>query len=251
MDIADEIKLRCVLDKTKPSFIVHVAALSNVEKCEIERDLAYKNNVLPVKILTEWAKENDATMLFISSDYVYDGGRGKFTEDDQALPVQYYGLTKLQGEDIVSKLKKHIILRPTVIYGWDLDGMNFFMQLFRKQKDKQEMKVPVDQINNPTFVNDLCELIVKILKTPDKYGIFVSTGPESMNRYEFGLQLCDSMGWDKELLKPVQTLEFGQLAKRPLNNSTSSEKVCRMFNFDFNDLKTNLEIIKNQIENNL
>lgn len=250
-DIADETELRRILDKVKPAFIAHVAALSNVEKCETEKELAYKNNVLPVKIMAEWAKENDVTMLFISSDYVYDGGKGNFTEEDPANPVQYYGLTKLQGEEIVSQLEKHIILRPTVIYGWDPDGLNFFMQLFRKQKDRQEMKVPADQINNPTYVKDLCGLIIKILKTPGKYGVFVTTGPEIMGRHDFGSRICDYMGWNKELLKPVKTSEFGQVAKRPLNNSTSSEKVCRLFDFNFNSLEKNLEDIKNEIENNL
>ena len=251
VDLTDEIKLRKVLNKIKPAFIVHAAALSNVEKCEDEKDLAYKNNVLPTKILADWAKENNATMVFLSSDYVYDGVKGNFTEEDPINPIQYYGLTKLKSEEIVSQLKKHIILRSTVIYGWDPDGMNFFMQLFRNQKEKKEMKIPIDQVNNPTHVGDLCELIIKIIKTPGKYGTFVSTGPESMNRYEFGLRLCEYMDWDKTLLKPVETKLFGQIAKRPLNNSTSSGKVCKLFGITFNDLKKNLKIIKNQIDINL
>lgn len=247
VDITDEIKLREVLNKIKPSFIVDTAALSNVEKCEVEKELAYKNNVLPTKILSEWANKNDATMIYISSDYVYDGVKGNFTEEDFVNPIQYYGLTKLKSEEIVSKLKKHIILRPAVIYGWDPDGMNFFMQLFRNQKEKKEMKVPVDQVNNPTYVGDLCELIVKIIKTPGKkYGAFISTGPESISRYEFGLQLCDYMGWDKNLIIPTETKYLGQNAKRPFNNSTNSKKICKQFSFKFVSLK---DLHWNQIMN--
>jgi dTDP-4-dehydrorhamnose reductase len=237
VDITDEIKLREVLDKIKPSFIVHTAAMSNVEKCETERNVAYVNNVLSTKNLVEWANDNDATMIFLSSDYVFDGIKGNFTEEDSANPIQYYGVTKLEGERLVFQLKKHIILRPTVIYGWDPDGMNFFMQLYRNQKEKKEMKIPIDQMSNPTYINDLCELIVKILKSPGIYGTFIATGPESMSRYELGLKLCNYMGWDKKFILPVETKNFGQHAKRPINNSTSSKKICKQFLFKFTNLK--------------
>ncbi len=249
VDISDEKTTIEVLDEFRPDQIVHLAALSNVEKCETERGLANRQNILPVKILSEWARKNDKKIIFISTDYVFDGVKGNFDEGDSENPLQYYGQTKLEGEKIVSSLPDYIILRLTVIYGWDPGGMNFFMQLYRNQMAQKEMRAPIDQISNPTFVVDLCNLIKKIIETENKSGIYIATGSESVNRYEFALKICDFMNWDKNLLIPVKTSELKQIAKRPLNNSTISQKVCETFNFKFNNFIHNFHLIKKMMEN--
>lgn len=237
-----------VLERYNPDQIVHLAALSNVEKCETERKLADEQNILPVETMTQWAKNSGKRIIFISSDYVYDGGKGNFSELDPENPIQYYGEKKLEGERIVSSLEKYAILRPTVIYGWDEDGMNFFMQLYRKQKSKETMKVPTDQISNPTSVLDLCRLIKKVVERYDTVGKYIATGNESINRYEFALKICELMNWDKQLVVPVETKELGQKAKRPLNNSTINKLVAHEFGYLFNSIENNLKVIKKQIE---
>ena len=246
-DICDEMRLRDALNAFKPNVIIHLAALSNVELCEKDRELAYRNNVSPVQILTDWVKGNNARLIFISTDYVYDGIKGDFTEEDAENPVQWYGETKLEAEKIIATLKNFVILRPTVIYGWDPDGMNFLMQLYKNQMNKKAMKVPSDQISNPTFVADLCHLMLKIIEVPDLNGKYNATGPESMSRYDFALIICEYMGWDKNLLIPVKTANLEQVAGRPLNNSTVSKKACELFGFHFNDLDYNLKSIKDDV----
>lgn len=236
IDVSDEKMLTEVLNEFNPDQIVHLAALSNVEKCEIERGLADRQNILPVKILSKWAQKNDKKIIFISTDYVFDGVKGNFDENDPENPIQYYGKTKLIGEKIVSALKKYIILRPTVIYGWDPEGMNFFMQIYRNQKDRKEMKVPSDQISNPTYILDLCELIKKALNS-EVSGKFIATGNESMSRYDFAIKICKFMGWDKDLIIPVDTKSLGQVARRPLINSTISKAVCEKFQFKFSNFE--------------
>jgi dTDP-4-dehydrorhamnose reductase len=246
VDISDKTALNKVLGNFQPDVIVHLAALSNVEKCETERELTDKRNILPIKTLTAWAAENNKKIIFISSDYVYDGGKGGFDENDEVNPVQYYGQTKVEGEKIVSTLKDYIILRPTVIYGWDPSGMNFFMQLYRNIKDGKTMRVVTDQISNPTFVLDLCRLIKKAIMS-NVVGKFVSTGNEIFGRYDFAVKICEFFGWDKNLLVPVDTVSLGQVAKRPLNCSTINKLAVEKFDFNFNNLEHNLEIIRGQI----
>lgn len=245
-DISDEIALNRVLNNFQPDVIVHLAALSNVEKCEMEKELTDKRNILPVKTLSVWASENEKKIIFISSDYVYDGVKGGFDENDETNPVQYYGQTKVEGEKIISTLKNYVILRPTVIYGWDMDGMNFFMQLYRNIIDGKTMRVATDQISNPTFVLDLCRLIKKII-TSDAVGKFVATGNETFGRYDFAIKICDFFGWDKNLIAPVDTVSLGQVAKRPMNCSTINKSAVEKFDFNFNSLEHNLEIIRDQI----
>lgn len=246
--LSERKRIKKTLDFFKPDTIIHLAGLVNADICEKERKLAYKSNVLSTKNLTNWARRNNARIIYISSDYVYDGVKGNYTEEDTENPLQYYGQIKLECEKIVSTLEKYIILRPTVIYDWDLEGVNFFMQLYRCQMNKEKKRVPIDQISNPTFGLDLCNLIKKIIEKPNPpNGKYIATGEESFGRYEFAVKIFDFMGWDKNLLIPVKTSELEQIAKRPLNNSTSSKKVCKTFDFNFNNLNYNLGLIKKYI----
>lgn len=250
VDISDTGELDNALNILKPEIIIHSAAYSYVDGCEMNKDLAYKINILPLNIIVNWSKLNNARLLFLSSDYVYDGIKGKFTEKDKENPLQYYGQTKLDGEKIIiSNLKNYIILRPTVIYGRDPEGMNFFMQLYHSHVGGKKMIIPIDQISNPTFILDLCDLIKKISKKPESEGVYIATGKESIGRYDFALKIFQYMGWEKELLIPEKTEKISQAAKRPLNNSTDSSKVCRDFDFQFKNIDYNLGLIKDQMRN--
>lgn len=245
-DISDEELFDKILNSFNPDVIVHLAAVSNVEKCETDIFLADKNNVLPVKKIVQWIGDKDIRLVYVSSDYVFDGVKGDFTEKDVENPIQYYGKTKLMGEKIVSSLKSYVILRPTVIYGWDPDGMNFFMQLYRNQKAGKTMNVPADQISNPVSVLDFCALIKKIL-TNDIVGKFIATGNQKFSRYDFALNICNYMGWNKNLITSVNTELLNQIAKRPLNNSTINKFIVEKVDFKFNSLKESIETIKHQM----
>ncbi len=253
VDISDPVALNEVLETWKPDQIVHLAALSNVEKCEVERGLAYAQNVKPVETLTTWANTYNKRIIFVSTDYVFDGEAPAdgFTENDTERPLQYYGETKLQGEHIVSTLQQYVIVRPTVIYGWDRDGMNFFMQLYRNQRDKKTMNIPTDQVNNPTSVVDLCHLLEKIIQRDDVVGTFIATGNETFGRYDFAVQIAEHMGWDTHLLLPVSTQQLGQVAKRPLHNVTSNKKVVQESSFSFASLDQHVTEIREQMKKHI
>ena len=247
VDISDVDLLTNVLNQFNPDEIIHLAALSNVEQCEAAPELARRCNILPTETLVAWADKNNKRVIFISSDYVFDGGKGNFNEDDQENPIQYYGKTKLEDERLVSTLKNYVILRPTVIYGWDPGGMNFFMQLFRNKQTGKKIKVATDQISNPTFVLDLCALIGKVLHS-NLSGKYITTGNVALSRYDFSLKICEYMGWNSDFIIPVKTSLLGQIAKRPLNNSTCNDRVVENFGGIFGDLEKNLDMIKLQID---
>jgi dTDP-4-dehydrorhamnose reductase len=249
LDLSDKQKLAEILNLELPKVIIHNAAYSNVEGCEADKDKANVNNVQAVKNITDWASQNNARVIFISTDYVYDGSKGNFTEADLEHPIQYYGQTKLEGEQLVNKLKNYVILRTTVVYGWDETGKNFFMQMYRSQKNKQTISVPVDQVSNPTSVVDLVAAIKRVvIDFPDISGTYITTGPEAMSRFEFASHICGYFNWDKNLIEQKLTSELGQLAKRPLNNSTVNTKFCEIFNFKFRSLNENLAEMKKFIK---
>jgi len=243
-DISDADALTGILNHYVPDQVIHLAALSYVEKCEQEHDMADAHNIVPTRVLVEWCRAHDARMIFASTDYVYDGTTGNFDEQDEPRPLQYYGETKLRGEQMVASLTKYVIARPTVIYGWDEDGMNFFMQLYRNVKEGRRMNVPVDQISNPTSVIDFAHVLQKIVEQEDVSGTFVTTGSESFSRYAFAQKIARAMSWSTDILQPVETKDLGQVAVRPLNNSTNNALVCDTFGVSFRSLEENLQDIK-------
>lgn len=245
-DVSDK-KIRDYLKSVKPRVIVHLSALSNVEKCEVDKDLAYKSNVISTRNLCDYCIENDCLMIYMSSDYVFDGVGENFNENSPVRPVQYYGQTKLEAEGLVVKLKKYFILRPTVVFGWDPEGMNFFMQLLRKLKAGEVMNVPDDQISNPTYVLDLCQAIKKLIINPPQSGIYMSTGPESCSRLDFARMIAMEFSLKQELIVPKKTVELHQLARRPLNNSTNSSLLYREIGYKFHNLRESFSAIKELI----
>jgi dTDP-4-dehydrorhamnose reductase len=245
-NLTDEKKIKDFIKTIRPDIIIHTAALTNVDYCEIHREEAYNSNVETTKNLIDSLENQKTKFIFISSDYVYDGIKGNFNEESQVNPLNYYGETKLEAEQIVKKYKNYLILRSTVIFGWDEGGKNFFMQLFNNQKNSKQMKAPIDQYGNPTYINLFIDIISKsILK--NLTGTFIATGPENINRYDFGLKICDIFDFNKKLILPIETKSLGQVAPRPLNCGTDSGKIRKVLQMDFPSLKESLINLKSSI----
>jgi dTDP-4-dehydrorhamnose reductase len=247
-DISDRKQIEDYLEQIKPNKIVHFSAFSNVEKCETEKDYAYKSNVIATKNLCDYCRRHNCMVVYISTDYVFDGVDGNYSESSPTNPIQYYGVTKLEGEKLVAKLKRFIILRPTVVFGWDPMGMNFFMQVMRKLKAGQELYVPDDQISNPTYVLDLCQAITRIIALPPGNGIFLSTGPVAYSRFNFAKIIAKEFSLNEKLIIPKKTSEMSQIAKRPLNNSTNSSLLYGSIGYTFESLSDNFRSIREMMQ---
>jgi len=246
VDITDRKKIENLIKATRPDIVIHTAALTNVDYCETHREEAYNINVKGTKNLIDSLKNREAKFIFISSDYVYDGLKGNFNEESPTNPINYYGKTKLEAEQIVRRCKNYLILRPTVIFGWDERGKNFFMQLFRNQKDNLPMKVPIDQKSNPTYINLLVEIIYKSIPK-NLTGTFIATGPETISRYNFALKICNIFSFNKTLIMPVKTKNLNQIAPRPLNCGTNSSKIRKSLGMNFPSLEENLLELKSSL----
>lgn len=237
--------------KIRPDAVVHCAKITkSVDYCEENKEECYKANALATKNLVNAVRmyRPDAKFVYMSTDYVYDGKRGNYTEEDPVNPVNYYGWTKLEGENFVKGLDNYLILRTTVVFGLHPGGNNFFMQLLAKQEKKEEMSVPTDQINNPTYIHLLTEIIAQGIKK-DLRGIYIATGPQPLSRYDFALRIADKLGFDKRLIKPVPTSALKQAAPRPMNCSTNPSKIQRDLAWKFPPLEESLEHLKKEVEN--
>ncbi len=237
------LKIFEILDIINPNIIMHCAALSNVDFCEEHRAEAIMTNIIGTHNIVSWAAMHHAKIIYISSDYVYAGETDGYNEESETKPVNFYGEIKLISEKLVSEISGSVILRPTVVFGYDIGGNNFLMQMLSL---KEKRKIPRDQWSNPTDVRILCDYVREaIIKNIE--GTYVATGPETLDRYSFALLIADVFGINKELLQPVVTETLHQKAKRPLHNGTDSSRIRSLISYSCPSVRTSLEDIKKKL----
>lgn len=215
LDITDKLQIDNLVNKIKPDIIVHSAALANVDYCEEYQEESLKINVEGTKNIAKAGKNINSKVVFISTDYVFDGKNGPYSENDIPDPINFYGKSKLDGENIIKELEDFLIIRTTGVYGIESAGKNFVVRLINENKSGNTVKVPIDQYGNPTYSDNLGEVIVKLIEN-NKKGIYNVAGTETINRYEFALKIAEVFQLDKKLIKPVETSELNQKADRPL-----------------------------------
>lgn len=210
-----------------PDVVIHCAAYTAVDKAEDEPELCYKVNVSATKNIAEICKKIDAKMLYISTDYVFDGTKEGFYEiDDKPNPMNVYGETKLLGEEAVQKiLDKYFIVRISWVFGEH--GNNFVKTMLRLGAEKKELNVVADQYGSPTYTVDLAPLLVEMIKT-EKYGIYHATNEDVCNWAEFAEMIFKIAEMDVKVSR-IMTSEYPTKAKRPLNSKLS--KICLEKNF--------------------
>lgn len=224
LDVTDLKNINNVFSKIQPDIVIITAALTNVEYCETNREETYKINGLGIENIVKVCKKNKCRVVYISTEYVFDGISGPFDEIDRVNPINYYGETKLLGERIIQKeIQDYLIARTTVVYGWNLDSKNFTMQLIKSLSENINMRVPKDQISSPTYCPNLSEMI-KECCDKDIKGVLNLAGADVIDRYTFAIKAAEILELNKELLIPVTTKELGQIAKRPLNAGLKVEK---------------------------
>jgi len=218
-DITDREKIKKTVYDFCPDFIVNTAAYTNVDKSESEREIAWKINVKAVEYLSEAARTIDAHLIHISSDYIFDGKSGPYSENAIPNPIGYYGRTKLASENALRISGcSYTVLRTNVLYGTAPSGRPDFVKWAVKSlRDGNEIRIVTDQINNPTFIDDLVQAISKISEF-NKSGIYNIGGCEFLSRYDFTLMIADFFKLEKSLIKQIKTDELNQPARRPLKS---------------------------------
>lgn len=216
-----------LIKQLNPDYIVHTAALTNVDYCETHKEEAYKINVEGTRNVVEASKEIGAKLIYISTDYVFDGEGGMYKEDDRTNPINYYGKSKLDGESVtVNTCDNYIIARISVLYGLN-PKLNFVTWALQELKDGNEIKIVNDQFNTPTLADNLAELILELIKN-DATGIFHASGSERINRFDFVLKLAEVFDLKKKLIKPITSNELNWIAKRPKDSSLDVSKISEI-----------------------
>jgi dTDP-4-dehydrorhamnose reductase len=177
-DVSDEVQVRAAFEKVRPDVVVHSASLTDVDKCELNRELAWKTNVAGTEYVAEAAGRNRAFLVYVSTDYVFNGQKGCYSEDDKPDPVNYYGVTKLEAERVVEdRLETYCIARASVIYGSTpaAGKINFALWLLNKLRAKERVKIITDQWISPTLNTSMADMTLEIVERR-LTGIFMFLG---------------------------------------------------------------------------
>ena len=222
LDITNEDAVKKMIREYRPSVIFHCAAYTAVDKAEEEQEKCYQVNVLGTKYLTEAAKEVGAKIIYISTDYVFDGTKeGFYQVEDKVNPVNYDGKTKYLGENFVSKYENHIIVRISWVFG--INGKNFIRTMLNLAESHKELNVVCDQIGSPTYTKDLAGLLVNMFLSNVK-GLYHVTNEGYCSWYEFA-EFIFKESRKKVKVHPMLTKDYKTIAKRPLNSKLSKESL--------------------------
>jgi len=229
MDLTKEVQVKKVIKDYNPDVVIHCAAYTSVDKAEDERELCYAVNVLGTRYVVEACKDIDAKIVYISTDYVFDGeGDRPFEITDKPNPINFYGQTKYEGELEVQKLlDKYFIVRISWVFGGH--GNNFVRTMLRLGEERDEISVVADQIGSPTFTYDLAELLVEMIKT-GKYGIYHVTNEGYCSWYEFACEIFKQAGIDIKV-NLIKTKDYPTKAKRPKNSRLYKNSSTKLRNW--------------------
>lgn len=247
-----------IFDEVKPDVVVNTTALHNVDYCEDNKDSATMVNTDAVRYLYENSEKFGSRLVHISTDYVFDGKKNSpYSENDEALPLSYYGKSKLDGEKILEG-SSHVVVRPSVVYGWtplELAGtasssgkpMNFAIWLLTKLNKGESLKIVTDQFASATLADSLAESILQIVPY-SKSGLYHVSGLSCESRYDFAVKLAEKFGYDVSLISQTTSSGFVQKAKRPSYSCLACEKATKEFGLKLLTTDKALDIMKSQVE---
>lgn len=226
LDITDQKQVLDLFSRLKPDVAVHTAAETSVDKCETWKELAWKINVEGTRNVAAACTEIGAKIVYISTDYVFDGEKGLYIEGDIPNPINHYGITKLEGENQVEKLcKNYVILRTSVLYGWHPWKRNFATWIINSLKQKKEISIAEDHYNTPTLADNLAEITTEAVQK-DLQGLYHASGSQRISRYKFAQQIAKTFNLDHSLIKPIKMKQItAWIAKRPKDSSLNINKI--------------------------
>jgi dTDP-4-dehydrorhamnose reductase len=225
LDISGKEQVAEAFKTIKPDVVVHAATLTDVDKCETNKELAWKVNVEGTKNIADAARSTGSFLIYISTDYVFNGEKGRYKETDNPDPINYYGLTKLKAEEIVQTRPEYFIARPSVIYGSTpaAGKVNFALWLIETLRKGARVKIVTDQWNTPTLNTSLAEMTLEVIERR-LTGIYHLCGATRVSRLEFAEQIAETFELNKGLIDSVLSSQFMWPAKRPMDSSLDTSK---------------------------
>lgn len=251
LNIVDGANLEAVFDQYRPSVCINAAAYTAVDKAETERDLAMQVNANAVGFLAAQCRKYNARFIHVSTDYVFDGTANRpYTEDYLVNPVNYYGVTKLMGEQrALESNSDSIIIRTSWVYS--SFGKNFVKTMLRLMKERESIGVVNDQRGCPTYAADLAEAIIQIIPSAEgKGGVYHFSNAGIITWYDFAFSINELANLGCEV-KPITTADYPTPAKRPAYSALDTRKIQTTFGIEtknwMKSLKACIELLRKEV----
>jgi dTDP-4-dehydrorhamnose reductase len=246
VDITNEKEVKEKLFKISPDFIINTAAMTNVDACENDREACYDLNVNAVQYLTAICSEIKAHLIHLSTDFIFDGEKGNYSEDDVPNPLNYYGETKLLSEKILQNSTiNYTILRTILVYGLvhDMSRSNIVLWVKESLENQKEITIVDDQFRAPTYVEDLA-VSCKVSIDKKATGVFNISSSHLLSVYEIAQEIAAVFQLDKGLIKPISSSTLNQAAPRPPKTGFNLSKTNRVLDFYPKTFKEDLQRFK-------
>lgn len=251
IDLTDQTALNRIIDKIQPDVIVHTAALTNVDACEIRKDECYTINVEVVEYLVALCRQYSTHFIHLSTDFIFDGQKGAlYNEEDKPNPLSYYGWSKLESEKVVIKANiKYTILRTILVYGLvdDNDRSNIVLWVKNSIENQKNIHVVTDQFRMPTFVDDLA-LACKLSIEKETFGIYHISSNELLSIFEITQQVAQIFQLDKKYIHPITTKALNLTAERPFKTGFDLKKSISQLTFPSLSFRDGLQRFKIQLD---
>jgi len=249
LDLNDSDALQAYIKQVNPANIIHTAAYTNVDRAEDQIDIAFAVNADVPKMLARICQEADIPLVHISTDYVFSGNAGPYSEFDRRDAWGKYAESKLAGESaVLASEARAAIIRPNVMYGHGKYLTSSFVEwLLGELRNERSVRIVDDQYNNPTYARRLAAVIRTVIEH-EAWDIWHFGSKEVVSRYTFALMIADTFGLSSELIDAISTVELNQKAPRPMRSGLICEKVKKELAIPILSIKEELELLKEEMD---
>jgi len=250
MDISDAGSVERVFNDFKPEAVINTAAMTNVDQCELNQADCHIMNVDAVKVLISACTKYTSFLLHLSTDFIFDGSHGPLREEESPRPVNYYGETKLEAEDLIINSELNWALARTVlVYGVvsDMSRSNIILWVRDSLNEGKTIRVVDDQWRTPTLAEDLADGCYRIV-SQKATGIFNISGKDYLTPYQMAIYTADYFGLDKGLIEKTDSTEFKQPAARPMKTGFILEKAQKELGYEPHSFIEGIGIVARQVD---
>ena len=249
LDLSKKDDIINTMNNVNPDVVIHLGAVTDVELCEIDKELAKKINTTATEILALESEKHNSFFLYMSTDYVFDGKVGMKTEKDEPNPINFYGKSKLDGENVLKKITTpNIIVRTSTPFGVHSKKISFPFWVKKNLELKKEIPVLMDQYTSPTYVPNLSKMIIEIIERKIT-GIIHLSGDTRISRYNFAICISKIFNLNKQFIKLSKIEQMSWKAQRPIDSSLDVTKAKKILNHKPEKIENSLKLLFNELKN--
>jgi len=246
LDLTKKDDIVNTMNRIKPDVVIHLGAMTDVELCETETELAKKINTDATKILALESEKYNTFFVYMSTDYVFDGKVGMKKENDKTNPINFYGKSKLDGERVFKKITTpNVIVRTSTPFGLHSKKISFPIWVKKNLELEKEISVVVNQYTSPSYVPNISKMIIEIMERKIT-GIIHLAGATKISRYDFAVQISKIINANKQFLKLTKMDQMDWKAQRPADSSLSVSKANKILKNKPEKIEDSLKLLFNQ-----